>query len=121
MEGKTGLLQPAPLEIELGDADVSSKAGMGIAWAGGGLIPPRPHLHTPRREGLPLVAERVAYEIEEGYGVRQISEPGGQSLRFTAEGIEHTGSGEWVRFTRDSAGRITQLEAPGRDAGELPL
>ena len=50
-------------------------------------------------------------EIEQGHGVRRITDLNGNTLTFDASGITHS-AGAGVPFERDAAGRITRITDP---------
>ncbi|TDR22310.1 Ig-like domain-containing protein [Marinicella litoralis] len=49
------------------------------------------------------------YSLDQGFNVRKIKTTSGHELRFTENGIEHSG-GLSVEFIRDAQGRITRIE-----------
>lgn len=55
--------------------------------------------------------EGVVYELDQNFGVRRVVEPGGQSLTYSASGIQHS-SGVGVQFVRDANGRIDDIVLP---------
>jgi YD repeat-containing protein len=56
-------------------------------------------------------SEGFVYVIEQGVGVRSMTDPNGNGLNITRDGITHS-SGKGVTFARDAAGRITRITDP---------
>ena len=67
-------------------------------------------LINPTRFKL-TTAEKFVYVIDQTGGVQTITDPNGNVLSFTANGITHS-AGLGVTFTRDANGRITQITDP---------
>ncbi len=57
-------------------------------------------------------ADGTRLDIRRVFGLRKLTDRNANSLTFTEDGITHS-SGESVAFTRDAAGRITAITAPG--------
>lgn len=57
-------------------------------------------------------ADGTRLDIRRVFGLRKLTDPHANTLTFTEDGITHS-SGESVAFTRDAAGRITAVTAPG--------
>ena len=55
--------------------------------------------------------EGLVYELDQSFGIRQVIEPGGQSLTYSTTGVVHT-SGVGIQFVRDPQGRIRDLILP---------
>jgi RHS repeat-associated protein len=53
----------------------------------------------------------TVYDLDQGFGLRKVSDAHGNSLSFTREGVSHS-TGVGVRFIRDAAGRIVRMELP---------
>ncbi|MEO8435564.1 MAG: PKD domain-containing protein [Pyrinomonadaceae bacterium] len=60
-------------------------------------------------------AEGAAFVIDQRLGVRSVRDPYGNTLTIDASGIIHS-SGRSIAFTRDPAGRITQITDPDGNA-----
>ncbi|MEW6127269.1 MAG: PKD domain-containing protein, partial [Acidobacteriota bacterium] len=67
-------------------------------------------LYNPRVFELTL-AEGMKLVIEQGVGLRSMSDLNGNTLTINANGIIHS-SGKSISFTRDAEGRITQITDP---------
>ena len=67
-------------------------------------------LYNPRLFRLTL-AEGMSFVIEQGVGVKSMTDLNGNTLTINSNGIIHS-SGKSVVFTRDSLGRITQITDP---------
>lgn len=52
------------------------------------------------------------YTYDQREGLIEVIDVSGNRVAFTPEGINHS-SGQRIQFTRDSAGRITQMQVPG--------
>src|SRR5205085_318019 len=55
--------------------------------------------------------EGVVYDLDQFFGVTKITEPNGNTLTYTRDGIRHS-SGIGVDFVRDAQGRITKMLLP---------
>lgn len=55
------------------------------------------------------------YELDRGFGIRRVIDTTGNSLTYSASGIQHS-SGVGVQFVRDAQGRITSIQLPGGDS-----
>jgi RHS repeat-associated protein len=55
--------------------------------------------------------EGLVYELDQGFGIRRVIEPGGQSLSYSSSGVVHS-TGVGVRFVRDGRGRIRDMVLP---------
>ena len=53
----------------------------------------------------------TVYDVDQGFGLRKVSDAHGNSLSFTHKGVSHS-TGVGVRFIRDAAGRIVRMELP---------
>lgn len=67
-------------------------------------------LINPTRFKL-TTAEKFVYVIDQSGGVQTITDPNGNVLSFTANGITHS-AGLGVTFTRNAQGRITKITDP---------
>jgi RHS repeat-associated protein len=67
-------------------------------------------LYNPRLFQL-TTAEGLKYVIEEGVGLRSMTDLNGNTLTINSNGIIHS-SGKSIVFTRDAQGRITQISDP---------
>ncbi|HKQ04260.1 MAG TPA: LamG-like jellyroll fold domain-containing protein, partial [Blastocatellia bacterium] len=67
-------------------------------------------LYNPRVFQL-TTADGLKYVIEEGVGLRSMTDLNGNTLQINSSGIIHS-SGKSLTFTRDTAGRITQISDP---------
>ncbi|HJQ24187.1 MAG TPA: PKD domain-containing protein, partial [Blastocatellia bacterium] len=67
-------------------------------------------LYNPRVFQL-TTGEGLKYVIEEGVGLRSMTDLNGNTLQINSSGIIHS-SGKSIVFTRDSQGRITQITDP---------
>ncbi len=63
------------------------------------------------REFKLTTAENYEYILRDGVGIVQIRDPSGNTLDFGQNGIVHS-NGQSVYFTRDAAGRITDVTDP---------
>jgi RHS repeat-associated protein len=59
--------------------------------------------------------EGYAYELEQGVGIRKITDPNGHTLTYTNNGMIHS-AGKSIQFERDAQGRITKLIDPNQNA-----
>lgn len=57
-------------------------------------------------------ADGLVYDVDQFFGLRKVTDPEGQSLTYTREGVRHS-SGIGVDFVRDAQGRIVQMNLPG--------
>lgn len=55
--------------------------------------------------------EGVRYDVRQGVGIRRVTDPDGNTLTYTRDGIVHS-SGVGIQFIRDSAGRIATIRLP---------
>jgi RHS repeat-associated protein len=62
------------------------------------------------------MADGTAYDLEQGVGMRRVTDLDGNSVVFGPNGIEHS-SGVGIQFVRDAEGRIAQMRLP--DGGTL--
>lgn len=53
----------------------------------------------------------TAYYLDKSFGIQQIKDRFGNTLSYTKNGIIHSGGASLI-FTRDSLGRITQVDSP---------
>ena len=60
-------------------------------------------------------ADGMAYDLDQNYGVKSVTDPNGNKLTYDNNGITHS-DGQGVSFTRDSKGRITKITAPDSSA-----
>jgi RHS repeat-associated protein len=67
-------------------------------------------LYNPRVFQM-TTAEGLKYVIEEGVGLRSMTDLNGNTLTISSSGIIHS-SGKSITFTRDTQGRITQISDP---------
>ncbi len=51
------------------------------------------------------------YELDQGFGVRKVTDPNGNSLTYSGAGVIHS-SGKSLAFSRDAKGRITRITDP---------
>ncbi len=51
------------------------------------------------------------YELDENFGIKSLTDPNGNSLTYTKDGIIHS-AGKSILFTRDEQGRITKITDP---------
>ena len=65
---------------------------------------------NPSRYQLTTRAGYV-YDLDQGFGVKTITDPNGNTLDYTSEGIIHS-SGKRIDFMRDATGRITSVIDP---------
>jgi YD repeat-containing protein len=56
-------------------------------------------------------ADGYVYDLEQGFNIRKVTEPSGQSLTFTSGGVQHS-TGASVSFTRDANGNISAITLP---------
>ena len=64
----------------------------------------------PNRYTLTML-DGTEYSLDQGFNVRKIKATTGHELRFTENGIEHSG-GMSVSFIRDGEGRISRIQKP---------
>lgn len=64
------------------------------------------------RDWIYRTADGTRLDIRRVFGLRKLTDRNANSLTFTQDGITHS-SGESVAFTRDAAGRVTAVTAPG--------
>lgn len=55
--------------------------------------------------------EGLTYDIDQGFGIRRVSDLNGNTLTYTRDGVRHS-SGVGVDFIRDQAGRIIRMQLP---------
>lgn len=55
----------------------------------------------------------TVYHLDKSFGIKQIQDRFGNTLNYTKNGITHS-NGASLIFTRDSMGRITQVESPDK-------
>lgn len=55
--------------------------------------------------------EGIRYDVRQGVGIRRVTDPDGNTLTYTRDGIVHS-SGVGVQFIRDSSGRIATIRLP---------
>jgi RHS repeat-associated protein len=55
--------------------------------------------------------EGTAYDIDQNFGIRRVSDLNGNTLSYTRDGVRHS-SGVGVDFIRDQAGRIVRMQLP---------
>lgn len=67
-------------------------------------------IYNPTRFQL-ATAEKYVYTIDQTPGVVAMSDPNGNTLTITTNGVIHS-SGKSIVFTRDSSGRITKITDP---------
>jgi len=64
----------------------------------------------PESYRLTMPEGRV-YELDQGFGIRRVTDLNGQSLTYSANGVRHS-TGIGIDFTRDAQGRITRMTLP---------
>ena len=93
--------------VPLGSTDLWIMGGVGavelLDWDT--LMP-----YDPNEYQLTTV-DGTVYIINQTAGIKTVTDPNGNTLTFTANGITHS-SGKGVTFTRDGEGRITQITDP---------
>ena len=60
--------------------------------------------------------EGMVFDLDQGFGIRKITEPNGNTLTYSTNGITHS-TGMGIRFRRDGQGRIIEADLP--DGGSL--
>jgi RHS repeat-associated protein len=53
----------------------------------------------------------MVYQLDQGFGVRKVIDPNGNSVTYNTNGIVHS-AGKSISFTRDAQGRITRITDP---------
>ncbi len=56
-------------------------------------------------------SDGMVYELDQGFGIRRIIEPGGEYIEYSGSGIEHS-QGYAIDFERDAHNRITAVVTP---------
>ncbi|PWQ95057.1 RHS repeat domain-containing protein [Leucothrix arctica] len=56
-------------------------------------------------------ADGYIYDLEQGFNIRKVTEPNGQTLTFSSEGVFHS-TGASVSFERDVNGNISAITLP---------
>lgn len=81
--------------------------------------------YNPTRFTLTTL-EGYVYTLDQGFGIRSVKEPNGNTVTFGANGLVHS-AGASIAFTRDAQGRIVKVTDPAGkwlsytydDAGDL--
>ena len=67
-------------------------------------------LYDPARYQL-TTADGMVFELDQGFGVRKLTDPNGNSVTFSSSGVIHS-AGKSITFTRDGSGRIRRITDP---------
>ena len=90
---------------------VSAGTGAPLAYHNGILMDPNTAgPYDPSRYVL-TTGQGVVYELDQEFGITRITEPNGNSLTYSDQGVLHS-SGVGVTFHRDDRGRITRVTDP---------
>jgi len=96
-------------QTDYGPLRVTEVAGSGVS-----------HLVDADNPGMPVdprhyrltTPEGVIYDLDQFFGIRKVTEPSGNTLSYSSDGIVHS-SGVGVQFVRDPAtNRITEIVLP---------
>jgi RHS repeat-associated protein len=98
--GTTSTLQP----LNVGQASVDQTANVLLDMDT--LLPYNPEAY------LLTTADGMAFELDQDFGIRKVTDPNGNTLTYSSSGVVHS-SGKSLTFTRDQQGRITRVDAPG--------
>jgi len=60
---------------------------------------------------LLTTADGTAYDLDQGFGVRSVTDTNGNTITYSSSGVTHS-SGRSISFSRDAKGRITQVTDP---------
>ncbi len=71
-------------------------------------------LYDPARYQL-TTADGNVFELDQGFGVRKLTDPNGNTVTFSSNGVIHS-AGKSITFTRDASGRITRITDPSGNA-----
>jgi len=77
------------------------------------------NIADPGEPGVPIdpdnyrltTPEGLVFDLDQDFGIRQVTEPNGSTLTYSDTGIVHS-QGFALSFTRDGSGRITDITAP---------
>jgi RHS repeat-associated protein len=89
---------------------LQSLDGTDVLFSGGELFDFDLDLYDPSRYRL-TAADGTVFDLDQAFGVRSVTDPNGNSVTFSANGILHS-AGKSVTFERDASGRITKITDP---------